>query len=256
LWEEKYNEAAAASQKVLDNTALYSLVTPDNWFKMFSEKNSTESIFEIQYDAQLGENNTLRGLSNSQLVNPTLYNLFQQENDLVRGLNKTYREAGSRQFWKYTGLTVDNVDRASDDPNYIVYRLPDVMLMRAEALIHIGDQQKAEAGELINLIRKRAGLDSLENLDANTSVSDFNFIILKERAMELAMEGKRWFDLVRIASNEKDPDILLSRVVTSRLVSDRAQVRARLIDDRSWYLPIHRDELARNPNLEQNPYYK
>jgi len=185
-----------------------------------------------------------------------LYTLFQQETDLVRGLNRTYRESGGRQFWKYTGLTIDNVDRASDDPNFIVYRLPDVMLMRAEALIHISDQQKAEAGELINKIRRRAGIDSLENLDENTPVDAFNFVILKERALELAMEGKRWFDLVRIATNENDEDILLSRVVNSRAVVDRAQVRSRLVDARAWYLPIARDELARNPNLEQNPYYK
>jgi starch-binding outer membrane protein, SusD/RagB family len=256
LWRRQYVLAAETSKKVLDNTSLYTLVTPDNWFKMFSEKNSSESIFEIQYDSQLGETNSLRSLSGSQLVNPTLYTLFQQELDQVRGLNRTYREAGSRQFWKYTGLTVDNVDRASDDPNFIIYRLPDVMLMRAEALIHIGDPQKVEAGELINIIRKRAGIDSLENLNESTPVDVFNFVILKERALELAMEGKRWFDLVRIATNEQDPDILLSRVVPSRAVADRAQVRSRLIDPNAWYLPIHRDELSRNPNLEQNPYYK
>lgn len=256
LWRKKYQQAAASSKKVLDNTALYSLVTADNWFKIFSEKNSTESIFEIQFDSQLGEINTLRSLSGGQAVNNSLYTLFQQETDLVRGLNRTYRESGGRQFWKYTGLTIDNVDRASDDPNFIVYRLPDVMLMRAEALIHIGDQQKVEAGELINTIRKRAGIDSLENLNENTPVDVFNFIILKERALELAMEGKRWFDLVRIATNENDEDILLSRVVNSRAVVDRAQVRSRLVDPRSWYLPIHRDELSRNPKLEQNPYYK
>jgi starch-binding outer membrane protein, SusD/RagB family len=256
LWRKQWVLAAAASKKVLDNTSLYSLVDPGNWFKIFSEKNATESIFEIQYDSQLGENNTLRSLSNSQVVNTSLFTLFQQENDLVRGLNRTYRQSGARQFWKYTGLTVDNVDRASDDPNFIVYRLPDVMLMRAEALIHVGDPQKVEAGDLINVIRKRAGLDSLENLNENTPVEVFNFIILKERALELAMEGKRWFDLVRIASNEEDPDILLSRVVTSRAVADRAQVRSRLVDKDAWYLPIHRDELFRNPNLVQNPYYK
>ncbi|MEO5563535.1 MAG: RagB/SusD family nutrient uptake outer membrane protein [Chitinophagaceae bacterium] len=256
LWRAKYAEAAAATKKVLDNISLYSLVPSDNWFKIFSEKNSSESIFEIQYDTQLAEINTLRGLSNTQLVNTTLYNLFTQELDLVRGLNRTYREAGSRQFWKYTGLTIDNVSRASDDPNFIVYRLPDVMLMRAEALIHVGDQEKIEAGVLINEVRKRAGIDSLENLIETTPNDVFNFIILKERAMELSMEGKRWFDLVRMATNENEPDILLSRVVTSRAVSDRAQVRSRLIDPRSWYLPIHRDELSKNPNLVQNPYYK
>lgn len=256
LWRKKYAEAAAAAKKVTDNNTVYSLVPGDNWFSIFSQKNSTESIFEIQYDAQLAEVNGLRGLSNANLVNNVLYNYFNEEKDMVRGLNNTYREAGSRQFWKYTGLTTNNVDRASDDPDFIVYRLPDVMLMRAEALIHLGDPQRAEAGMLINEVRRRARIDTLDFLAGNTPVDVFNQVILKERAMELAMEGKRWFDLVRFATNENQPDILISRVVASRLVANRAQVRSRIVDPRSWYLPIQRDELARNSNLVQNPYYQ
>jgi starch-binding outer membrane protein, SusD/RagB family len=256
LWRKKYAEAAAAAKKVIDNSTLYQLVPGADWLTIFSQKNSTESIFEIQYDAQFSEVNGLRNLSNANLVNVTLYNLFQGDNDLVRGLNNTYREAGSRQFWKYTGLTINNVERGSDDPNFIVYRLPDVMLLRAEALIHLGDAQKVEAAELINTVRKRAGIDSLDFLDANTTIDIFNQVILKERALELAMEGKRWFDLVRFATNENQPDILITRVVASRLVANRSQVRSRIVDPRSWYLPIHRDELARNPKLVQNSYYK
>lgn len=256
LWRKKYTAAADASKKIIDNTSLYSLVSSDNWFKIFSEKNATESIFELQFDYQTAEINNLRSISNSQLVNNSLYTIFQQETDLVRGLNRTYREAGSRQFWKYTGLTIDNVERAADDPNFIIYRLPDLMLMRAEALIHIGDAQKVEAAFLINQIRKRAGIDSLDFIDETTPVDIFNTIILKERAMELAMEGKRWFDLVRFATNENQPELLIDRVVASRSVAERAQVRSRIIDPRSWYLPIHRDELAKNPNLVQNPYYR
>lgn len=255
LWRKKYVEAAAAAKKVLDNT-MYSLVPGDDWFTIFSQKNSSESIFEIQYDLQLSEVNGLRNLSNANLVNNVLYNYFKEENDLVRGLNNTYREAGSRQFWKYTGLTTNNVDRASDDPNFIVYRLPDVMLMRAEALIHLGGQEKDEAGVLINIIRSRARIDTLDFLNASTPLDVFNQVLLKSRAMELAMEGKRWFDLVRFATNENDPDILISRVVASRLVANRAQVRSRIIDPRAWYLPILRDELAKNPKLVQNPYYQ
>jgi starch-binding outer membrane protein, SusD/RagB family len=109
---------------------------------------------------------------------------------------------------------------------------------------------------LINSIRKRAGIDSLDFLDATTPIDIFNEVILKERALELAMEGKRWFDLVRIATNENQPDILISRIVASRLVANRAQVRSRIVDPRSWYLPILREELSRNPNLVQNPYYR
>ncbi len=255
LWRKKYAEAVVATSKVLNNN-MYTLVSGADWFNIFSQKNSSESIFEIQYDAQLAEVNSLRGLSGSNLVNNLLYNYFREENDLVRGLNNTYREAGSRQFWKYTGLTNTNVERASNDPNYIVYRLPDVMLMRAEALIHIGDAERVAAGVIINKVRSRAGIDTLDFLVGNTPIAIFNQVILKERAMELAMEGKRWFDLVRIATNENDPDILISRVVSSRLVASRAQVRSRVIDPRSWYLPILREELARNPNLKQNPYYQ
>ncbi|HVG14032.1 MAG TPA: RagB/SusD family nutrient uptake outer membrane protein [Chitinophagaceae bacterium] len=256
LWRKKYAQAAASAKKVIDNSTLYRLVAGSDWFTIFSQKNSSESIFEIQYDAQLSEVNNLRNYSNANLMNVSLFNHFRDDNDLVRGLNNTYREAGARQFWKYTGLTTNNVERGSDDPNFIVYRLPDVMLLRAEALIHLGGAQKVEAADLINQVRKRAGVDSLDFLDANTSVDIFNQVLLKERAMELAMEGKRWFDLVRFATNEDQPDLLISRVVGSRLVANRAQVRSRVVDPRAWYLPIHRDELARNPKLVQNQYYR
>lgn len=256
LWRAKYAQAAAAAQKVLDNTALYQLVSPDDWFSIFSQKNSSESILEIQYDAQLQELGPLRSLSGSYLVNTTLYNLFIGDMDVVRGLNRTFWESGGRQFWKYRGLTTDNVERAVDDANFIIYRLPEVMLMRAEALAHMGGAQKIEAAALINDVRKRANLDPYESIDENTSTDFFITILLKERAMELAMEGKRWFDLVRMATNNNDPNILLDRVVLSRSVAERAQVRSRLIDPRSWYLPIHRDELAKNPNLVQNTYYR
>jgi hypothetical protein len=256
LWRKKYAEAAAASKKVLDNTALYQLVPGDQWFTMFSTKNSTESIFEVQFDVALSETSQSLQSAGSGLVNTSLYNLFNQDQDLVRGLNRTYTESGSRSFWKYTGLTTDNVPRGSADPDFIVYRLADVMLMRAEALAHLGLAEKAEAANLINAIRDRAGLPAYDPLNENSEVSDFIFAILRERAMELAMEGKRWFDLVRIATNENNPDILISRVVASRLVANRAQVRSRIIDPRSWYLPILKDELAKNPNLIQNPYYQ
>jgi hypothetical protein len=44
--------------------------------------------------------------------------------------------------------------------------------------------------------------------------------------------------------------------VNSRTVGERAIVRARIIDPRSWYLPILKDELDKNPNLVQNPFYR
>lgn len=255
LWRAKYKEAAAAAKKVIDN-AMYRLVPGDDWFNIFSVKNSTESIFEIQYDYQFSELNSLRGISGNFLMNPVLFTYFDGEKDKLRGLNRTYREAGSRTYWKYTGLTTDNIERPTNDPNFIVYRLPDVMLMRAEALAHLSGIEKDTAGILVNAVRERVSLDPYDFLDANAPLDLFLDLITKERAMELAMEGKRWFDLVRIATNENQPDFLISRVVAGRTVAERSQIRARIIDLRGWYLPIHRDELNKNPKLEQNPYYR
>lgn len=255
LWRAKYAQAAAAAKKVLDNSN-YALVPGEDWFNIFSQKNSSESILEVQYDYSLSETNSLRGLSSNFNMNPVLFNYFDGEKDRLRGLNRTYREAGARTYWKYSGLTTDNIERPTNDPNYILYRLADVMLLRAEALAHLGGPEKDEAARLLNLVRDRVSLDPYDFLDANSPVDMFMELIIKERAMELAMEGKRWFDLVRVANNENQPDFLISRVVAGRTVAERAQIRARIIDPRGWYLPIHRDELNKNPALEQNPYYR
>jgi hypothetical protein len=210
---------------------------------------------EIQYDYTLNETNGLQGTLGAFSMNNILYDYYTGEIDNVRALNNTFVASGSRQYWKYTGLNTNNITRPTNDPNFILYRLPDVMLMCSEALFHLGAAEKVEGAALLDSVRSRAGLLSV-NADVNTSVDLFTEYLMKERAMELAGEGKRWFDLVRVATNNNNPDFLVSRVLQSRSVGERAQTRARIIDPRSWYSPIFLDELNRNPNLIQNPYYQ
>jgi starch-binding outer membrane protein, SusD/RagB family len=112
LWRAKYAEAAASSKKVVDNTTDYQLVPSDEWFNIFARKNTAESIFELQYDYQLQELGRMKGISDAYILNNTLYEVFTQENDLVRGLNATYWENNGRKFWKYAGLTRDQQARA------------------------------------------------------------------------------------------------------------------------------------------------
>jgi hypothetical protein len=253
LWQAKYAEAAAAAKKVIDNTALYTLVESDNWFNIFSVKNSTEAIFEVQFDYTLNEVNGLLNTSGGYAVNRSLIGYFEGEQDLVRGNNGTYSANG--QFWKYAGLNRELLRRPTQDPNFIVYRLPDVMLMRAEALAHGNFEEKTEAIRLINVVRTRALL-GLVDFDGNIGTAPIVDIILKERAMELGMEGKRWFDLLRIARNDERPELLVDLILSSRTVGERSTIRPRIVDSRAWFLPIHLDELNANPNLVQNPYYK
>lgn len=94
--------------------------------------------------------------------------------------------------------------------NRIQIRYADVILIRAEALIELG--RHMEALSLINQIRKRASESTtlIDNYATNTHVAlyengvncnwtqDFARKALRyERRLELAMEGSRFFDLVR-----------------------------------------------------------
>ena len=74
--------------------------------------------------------------------------------------------------------------------NLYEIRLADTYLMEAEALVKSGQSGGAgtRAYALLNAVRARVGLNPIEATDDN---------IFKERRLELAGEGHRWFDLVR-----------------------------------------------------------
>ncbi|MCK4823473.1 RagB/SusD family nutrient uptake outer membrane protein, partial [bacterium] len=60
--------------------------------------------------------------------------------------------------------------------------------------------------------------------------------ILEERARELAFEGERFYDLVRIAKRRNDPAFLADRVSAKFEQSRRDQMRALLMDESNWYI--------------------
>lgn len=76
----------------------------------------------------------------------------------------------------------------------ILYRYADVLLMIAEAKNALGQDPSAE----MNLIRQRAYKDAFDDHVFISGTKEQNDqAILKERLLELAVEGKRWWDLVR-----------------------------------------------------------
>jgi len=180
LWRAKYQLAAEAAQKVLDEKSLYRLVPGGDWFTIFSQKNTTESIMEVQFDNSLTETNGLAGTVGNFTMNNVLKAYYDGATDVIRGLNNTYISGNT--WWKYRGLTTTtNILRPSPDANFILYRLPDVMLMQAEALAHTGSfSDKTQAIAMIDSIRSRAGLSPYNiYLDGNAPYSLLIELIVK-----------------------------------------------------------------------------
>jgi len=257
LWRGKFQESADAAKKVIDNESLYRLVPGSQWINMFIEKNSTEGIFEVQFNGLQSEGGY--NYSGNFIINPLLIEDYTAVSDAVRGANATYRLSSGYQIWKWVaGDASGTITRPRSDANWIVYRLADVMLMRAEALNHLGapgnTANKQAAIDLINTIRNRANIAPTD-LDENSSTENIDDAILHERKLELAYEGKRWFDLLRVATRDNRPEVLIDNVVRGHLLSNQTLIRARIVDPRSWYMPIYRLELSSNQNLTQNPYY-
>ena len=88
----------------------------------------------------------------------------------------------------YSDMDADIIDRTYWPQNYPILRLEDVMLLYAECV-----GRTEEGYEMVNKIRRRAGLVEIEDL----SEEEFQEAVANERRYELAEEGHRWFDLVR-----------------------------------------------------------
>ncbi|MGJ8732574.1 RagB/SusD family nutrient uptake outer membrane protein [Cellulophaga fucicola] len=158
---------------------------------------------------------------------------------------------------KYAGMDIgtrDQVDLLGTNvgTNWRVIRYSDVLLMLAEALNE--DSKTAEAIGYLNMVRQRSG----SGLAATTAVfqDEVRQAIIEERAMELAGEGHRYFDLVRWGLAD---DYLGA---TSLHVTNGAQLNhpksisgGTFQEDRDELIWIPNSERDANPNLKQNPNY-
>ncbi len=79
--------------------------------------------------------------------------------------------------------------------NYRTIRYADVLLMAAEALNKSTTPNDALAQQYLNQVRRRAFQDA--NHDVTASGPNLYLAIINERRLEFAMEGERFFDLVR-----------------------------------------------------------
>lgn len=263
LWRFNY-EKVIEHVEAIESSGEYFLLPGGLWFELFYPGNSPESIFELQFDGQRNQENNTYDLTRYQneQYDPSQKALelfaFNFAREFIRGENNSIRKYSEGDFiiWKYVGRAGDGrsfrAGNETESCNWIVYRYADVLLMKAEALSQLERYQEALA--IINQIRERAEVAPRSLPNSPVAYED---AILEERALELAFEGKRWFDLLRMgrrndfARKSNLIDIIVSNVPSTQ----KRIIAAKLTNPLGWYLPIYDSEIERNLNLEQNPYY-
>lgn len=176
-------------------------------------------------------------------------------NDLVKAFNDegdTVRKTSSVKFqavgWADSYWPSSNYPFAwkqrdtTGNQNIYILRYADLLLLRAEAKVRLGDYTGAAA--LVNQVRNRAGLGNINISGLEDGINK----ILHERKLELAFEGQRWFDLKRTG---KALEILKNRKDGNGNILSFA---GNLTQQRLLW-PIPQSQIDNNPNLTQNPGY-
>lgn len=289
LWRNKYTESIVYCDKVISNPDLELIVADEEpYFEIFGMQNSTESIFELQFTRFGLEDNsavfkyygerkstsesTLGQFSaplymaenNSVFINtPTLTDVrrkdFINEKKIDGGYYSIFKYTGLRRYEFSNGTSAYNYRSSSyDSPNWIFYRLTDVILMKAEALsqLYRNDADKSLAIHLVNQVYMRSNPTLTDTLAIEnfSSKKELEELVMLERQRELMFEGKRWFDLVRIARRDGNTKRLVEAVKRKSELNSSV-ISSKLVDMNAMYMPVHVDELKANKNLKQNPFY-
>ena len=261
LWKFNYQDCIDYVEKIEDNET-YTLLPGGSWFSIFSDGNTLEGIFEIQFDGAVGQNNSMyvvtQPLNNNFRASPYALEILSPETsrEIVRGSGSIRLQ--DRIIWKYVGQNPDGVifrsGNALRSANWVVYRLADLKLMKAEALSQLGRYDEAMA--IVNEIRIRAFVEPHGSFPQSPhAIED---LIMEERARELAYEGKRWFDLLRMGRRNsfERKDKLIEIIIENVPATQKRVLASKLSDPNGWYMPVHTNEIENNLNLVQNPYYQ
>jgi hypothetical protein len=161
------------------------------------------------------------------ILTPSITHKYSIDAD---GWGQVEQEDGARcSKWKFeNGLATPNQEN-----DFAIFRLADVHLMKAEALVRLGRDNNV-ATQLVNNVRRRA-FDNPAKLFTSVTLDD----VYNERRFELAWEGFGRQDQIRFGTFlNAIPDWKPARTNTNLLL-----------------FPIPQNALNANPNLKQNPGY-
>lgn len=170
--------------------------------------------------------------------------------------NVTYISSGRRTgyiFRKFVRTYAWGPREQGPQDTYLM-RLPDVWLMYCEAINEINNGPTDECFDLINQIRHRAALPSLERSKFESKEAFFNAID-QERCVELVAEGQRFFDIRRWNMVEKlwpQPNGYRLESTWGEFFRDEFKNAQERDFQRFYRFKIPQLEIDKNPNMTQN----
>jgi hypothetical protein len=201
---------------------------PTAFYNSFTDGDNRKKMWAVgqQYSsagAALIDNDTKLPV----ILNPNFSDLSNSSN--------LFKFVGARSI-KYAPQPGTNGNNSNDG---VIFRLGDAYLMKAEALLRLGNT--GEALSLVNAIRSRSGLTTPWTAGDLTLPN-----LLAERGREMAWEGWRRNDLIRFEVADNIPYFTGARVPGKSADAG---------DKHTYIFPIPQRQLTTNNKLVQNPGY-
>lgn len=240
------------------NGGAYELYPMDQFHTVF-EGGSKEGLFEIEQSINLGELFSLfSSYADNVLTSPYKYarsetyarfNLNYLKLLYLNGSVPDLRwttffkqidpsDPATLNYLKFTDIFRAAGEDYNPDDNQIIFRLPDAILLRAEACANLGKND--DAIQMLDMVRERAGAPDYK--DGEVQTKNLPDAIYIERCKELMGEGYYFYDLVR-TGKILDPNYCAYPLT-------RAAFNAG-----AWTWPLSENVRTQNPGVTLNAYW-
>lgn len=229
----------------------------------YNNENNAEVVFDVQYQSgglglgasfvwiltpdgyfnTLGLNN--QGANYQRPVSTDFLSKFSKD-DLRRQFSikdgYTYQSTTATYsfYKKYIDASKYGTSRTDWPINYIVLGYTDLLMLKAECILHGGGGSQADADNIVNKVRARAGMPPVLNVTLPA--------LMEERRREFCGEGKRWHDLVRSG--------LAESVMKAWIAADDVEHKIQAFNVNYILYPIPQSQMNLKAGLyDQNPGY-
>lgn len=281
----------------LDTRKGFLSTTDDVYQRIWGSKNSFESILEFQFNGSSRVNNTVKNSYFSSSGGTPMVSgrdeLFASVATVINGYDfKGFGKTDSRMLQcvslpdktsqnylihknAYTSYavndwadmakgvvesTISKREDSSQNANWPVYRISDLMLIKAECNARRNNNVAANFNMIIELHKRYnptlgyTGYSTSplieEGYADSRNATELLQFVYNERQREFYSEGKRWFDLVRQAEWQNDAANALQTYMVNVQAKDRLINRLRKLC--AMYVPYNYNEIKQNPALVQN----